>query len=235
MDSSQNNVASAPPAEEQVQRVEEAAAGGNPVEGNPSAANMASQAQTQTTQNTAEGDAATPLETGVRQCSDAEKQWAANAKAAREAALVKLNKERRQKRLRDAQELNDCLGSGMDLLTPEQVWQITEAAMVASNKPMGALRGFGERLRNLREENPHASETDFREAVKGAEQGDDHQIKRVAAESRYSASGAERSVAPSRSAQGGPPGYPWTPFQQNVAGSGIRSGTDAQLHQSHRV
>jgi hypothetical protein len=53
MDNSQNNGASAPPAEEQVQRVEEAAAGGNPVEGNPSAANMASQAQTQTAQNTA--------------------------------------------------------------------------------------------------------------------------------------------------------------------------------------
>ena len=110
MDSSQNNGASAPPAEEQVRRVEEAAAGGNPVEGNPSAANKASQAQTQTAQNTAQGDAATPLETEVRQRGDAEKQRAAEAKAAREAALVKLNKERRQKRLRDAQELNEGLG-----------------------------------------------------------------------------------------------------------------------------
>jgi hypothetical protein len=58
MDNSQNNGASAPPAEKQVQRVEEAAAGGNPVEGNPSAASMAPQAQTQTAQNTAQGDAA---------------------------------------------------------------------------------------------------------------------------------------------------------------------------------
>jgi hypothetical protein len=59
MDNSQNNGASAPPAEEQVQRVEEAAVGGNPVEGNPSAGNMAPQAQTHTAQNTAQGDAAT--------------------------------------------------------------------------------------------------------------------------------------------------------------------------------
>jgi hypothetical protein len=114
MDNSQNNGASAPPTEEQVQRVEGAAVGGNPVEGNPSAGNMAPQAQTQTVQNTAQGDAATPLETGLRQPGDAKKQRAAEAKAAREAALANLNKERRQKRLRSAQELNECLGSGMD-------------------------------------------------------------------------------------------------------------------------
>jgi hypothetical protein len=77
MDNSQNNGASAPPAEEQVQRAEGAAGGGNPVEGNPSAGNMAPQAQTQTAQNTAQGDAATPLETGLRQRGDAEKQRAA--------------------------------------------------------------------------------------------------------------------------------------------------------------
>ncbi len=47
MDNSQNNGASEPPAEEQVQRIQEAAAGGNPVEGNPSAGNMAPQVQTQ--------------------------------------------------------------------------------------------------------------------------------------------------------------------------------------------
>jgi hypothetical protein len=33
---------------------------------------------------------------------------------------------------------------------------------------MDALRSFGERLRILREENPHASETDLREAVESA-------------------------------------------------------------------
>ncbi len=74
MDISQNNSASAPPAEEQVRRAEEAAAGGNPVEGNPSAGNMAPQAQTQTVQNTAQGDEATPLETGLRQRGDVESQ-----------------------------------------------------------------------------------------------------------------------------------------------------------------
>jgi hypothetical protein len=111
MDNSQNNGASASPAEEQVQRVEEAAAGSNPVEGNPSAGNMAPQAQTQTAQNIAQGDAATPLKTGVRQRGDTEKQRAAEVKVARAAALDKLNKERQQKRLRDAQELNECLGS----------------------------------------------------------------------------------------------------------------------------
>jgi hypothetical protein len=33
---------------------------------------------------------------------------------------------------------------------------------------MDPLRSFGERLRILREENPHASEADLREAVEGA-------------------------------------------------------------------
>ena len=97
MDNSQNNSASASPAEEQVQRVEEAAASGNPVEGNPSAGNTAPQAQMQTAQNTVQGDAATPLETGLRQRGDAEKQRAAEAKA-----LANISKERRQKRLRSA-------------------------------------------------------------------------------------------------------------------------------------
>jgi hypothetical protein len=84
--------------------------------------------------------------------------------------LAKLNKERRQKRLRNAQEINECLGSGMDLLTPEQVGQIMEAAAAAGSEPLDALRSFGERFRNLRDKNPHASETDLREAVKGAVQ-----------------------------------------------------------------
>jgi len=170
MDISQNNGASAPPAEEQVRRAEEAAAGGNPVEGNPSAGNMAPQAQTHTAQNTTQGDDATPLETGLRQRGDVENQQAAEAKAAREAALASFNRERRQRTLRNAQELIDCLGSGMDLLTPEQVAQITEAAAAAGSEPREALRSFGERLRDLRTENPHASEADLKEAVKGAVQ-----------------------------------------------------------------
>ena len=58
----------------------------------------------------------------------------------------------------------------MDLLTPEQVAQITEAAAAAGSEPREALRIFGERLRDLRNENPHASEADLREAVKGAVQ-----------------------------------------------------------------
>ncbi len=83
MDISQNNGASAPPAEEQVQRAEGAAVGGNPVERNPSAGNMAPQAQIQAAENTAQGVATTPLETGLRQCGDSENQRAAEAKAAR--------------------------------------------------------------------------------------------------------------------------------------------------------
>jgi hypothetical protein len=70
--------------------------------------------------------------------------------------------------------------------------QITEAAAAAGNEPMDALRSFGERLRNLRDENRHASEADLREAVKGAvqvmiarsrEQRQRAGTKRVAAES----------------------------------------------------
>jgi hypothetical protein len=169
MDISQNNGAGAPPAEEQVQRTEEAAASGNLVEGDPSASCMAPQAPTQAAQNTAQGDNAIPLRPG-RQRSNVESQRAAEAKAARDTALAGFNRERRQERLRTTQELVDCLGSGMDLLTPEQVAQITEAAAAAGSEPREALRNFGERLRDLRKENPHASKTDLKEAVKGAMQ-----------------------------------------------------------------
>ena len=162
MDISQNNGASAPPAEEQVRRAEEAAAGGNPVEGNPSDGNMAPQAQTQVAQNTAQGDDATPLETGLRQRGDVESQRAAEAKAARDTALTAFNRERRQERLRTAQELAECLGSGMDLLTTEQVAQITEAVAATGSEPREALRSFGERLRDLRDKNPHTSVADLR-------------------------------------------------------------------------
>jgi hypothetical protein len=167
---SQNNGASAPPAEEQVRRTEEAAAGGNLMEGDPSASCTAPQAPTQAAQNTAQEDNATPLETGLRQRSNVESQRAAEAKAARDTALTAFNRERRQERLRIVQELVDCLGSGMDLLTTEQVAQITEAAAAAGSEPREALRSFGERLRDLRKENPHASEADLKEAVKGAVQ-----------------------------------------------------------------
>ncbi len=95
---------------------------------------MTPQAQTHTAQNTAQGDAETPLETGLRQRGDVENQRAAEAKAAREAALASFNRERRQKSLRNAQELIACLGSGMDLLSTEQVAQITEAAAAASGR-----------------------------------------------------------------------------------------------------
>ncbi len=53
----------------------------------------------------------------MRQRGDVESQRAAEAKAARDAALASFNRERRQRTLRNAQELIDCLGSGMDLLT----------------------------------------------------------------------------------------------------------------------
>jgi hypothetical protein len=50
------------------------------------------------------------------------------------------------------------------------VAQITEAAAAAGSEPWEALKSFGERLRDLRKENPHASEADLKEAVKGAMQ-----------------------------------------------------------------
>jgi hypothetical protein len=170
MDISQNSGAGAPPAEEQVRRTEEAAVGGNLVEGDPLASSSAPQASTQAAQNIAQGDNATPLETRLRQRGNVESQRAAEAKAARDTALAAFNRERRQERLRNAQELVDCLGSGMDLLSIEQIGQIKEAAAAAGNKPGEALRSFGERLRDLRKENPHASEADLKEAVKGAVQ-----------------------------------------------------------------
>ena len=120
----------------------------------------------------------------------------------------------------------------MYLSTPEQVGQITEAAAVAGSEPLDALRSFGERWRKLRDENPHASEVDLREAVKGAvqvmiarsrEQRQRVGTQRVAAESE-----TPREVLPLPEARR-------EAHQDILAGSGIRSGTDAQLHQSHRV
>ncbi len=151
-------------------RTEEAAAGGNLVEGDPSVSGQAPQASIQAAQNIAQGDNATPLETGLRQRGNVESQRAAEAKAARDTELAASNRERRQERLKTAQELVDCLGSGMDLLSVEQIGQIKEAAAAAGNGPGEALRSFGERLRDLRKENPHASEADLKEAVKGAVQ-----------------------------------------------------------------
>ncbi len=84
----QCNGAGAPPAEEQVQRVEETVAAGNPRGGPPGAGTAPEQVQREMAQNTAQGDAATPLETGARRRADAEKQRAAEAKAARAEALT---------------------------------------------------------------------------------------------------------------------------------------------------
>ncbi len=112
--------------EEQVRRTEEAAAGDNLVEGDPPASGRAPQAPVQ-------GDNATPLETGLRQRGDVESQRAAEAKTACDTALAASNRERRQEQLRIAKELVDCLGSGMDLLSVEQIGQIREAAAAAGN------------------------------------------------------------------------------------------------------
>ncbi len=80
----------------------------------------------------------------------------------------------------------------MDLLSPEQVGQITEAAAAAGSEPRDTLRSFGEGLRGLRDKNPQASEANLREAVKGAvqamiarsrEQRQRADTQRVAAES----------------------------------------------------
>ncbi len=92
MDISQNNCAGAPPAEEQVRRTEEADAGGIMVEGDPSASCTAPQAPTQAAQNNAQGDNATPLETGLRQRGNIESQRAAEAKAARDTWLPSTGK-----------------------------------------------------------------------------------------------------------------------------------------------
>jgi hypothetical protein len=104
--------------------------------------------QTQTVQNTAQGDAATPIETGRRQRTDAEKQRAAEAKAAH-TELAEQDQERQQRLLRDAQELNKCLNSGMGLLTPDQVRQIADAVTGTNNEPMEVLRSLNERLRRV--------------------------------------------------------------------------------------
>jgi hypothetical protein len=104
--------------------------------------------QTKTAQNTAQGDAATPLETGTRQRTNAEKQRAAEAKAAR-AALAEQDRERQQRLLKDTQELNKCLNSGMGLLTPDQVRQIADAVTGTNNEPMEVLRSLNERLRRV--------------------------------------------------------------------------------------
>jgi hypothetical protein len=122
------------------------------------------------TQNTMQGDAATPLETGTRQRSDAEKQRAAEVKAARAAALAEQDREMQQGLLRDAQELSRCLTSGVGILTPKQVRQITCAVTGTNKEPMEVLRGLNERLVILGEENPQASSAKLEQAAESAGQ-----------------------------------------------------------------
>jgi hypothetical protein len=240
MDSSQSNGASAPPAEEQGRRTEQAAAGGNLVEGDPSVSSRTPQASVQTAQNIAQGDNATPLETGLRQHGNVESQRAASNRATRDTSLAASNNERRQEQIKAAQELVDCLGAGMDLLSVEQVKQIKEAAAAAGNEPGEALRSFGERLRDLRKENPHASEADLKEAVKSAVQAmiDRARGPRRRADTRQATAESEVQRDVMRlpeTRRANPPGRPRTPFRQNVAGGRVRGRADAQLHQSRWV
>ncbi len=164
----------------------------------------------------------------MRQRGDTESQGVAEAKAARDAALATFNRERRQEHLRDAQELIECLGSGMDLLSVEQIGQIKEAAAAAGSEPREALRSFGQWLRDLRNENPHASEADFKEAVRGAVQAMIAKARgqrrradtqRVAAESDTPRDVA-RLLETRRMTR-------WTPSWQDAAGSRVRGGADA--------
>ena len=118
----------------------------------------------------------------------------------------------------------------MSLLRPEQVRQIATAVTGTDNEPMDALRSFNKRLRILIEENPHASQANLREEVEDAVRvivTRAKKLERAKAEVRIPASGScvrstEGSITPSRIAQGGPPGHPWTPFRQDAAGSRIR-------------
>jgi hypothetical protein len=88
------------------------------------------------------GDSATPLETEARQPTDAEKQRAAEVKAARMAVLAEQDQERQQGLLRDAQELTRCLNLGMGLLTPKKVRQIANVVTGTNKEPMEVLRTF---------------------------------------------------------------------------------------------
>jgi hypothetical protein len=117
------------------------------------------QVQTQTAQNTVQGDAATPLETGAGQRANAERQQAANGSGAHGAALAEQDRKRQQRILRDAQELIRCLNSGMGLLTPDQVRQIAYAVTSTNKEPMQVLRGQIEQLGILSEENHQAINT----------------------------------------------------------------------------
>ncbi len=65
------------------------------MEGDPSVSSRTPQASVQTAQNIAQGDNATPLETGLRQRGNAKSQRAADAKMARDTSLTASNRERR--------------------------------------------------------------------------------------------------------------------------------------------
>ncbi len=64
------------------------------MEGDPSASGRTPQASVQTAQNIAQGDNATPLETGLRQRGNVESQRAAEARTARDTVLAASNRER---------------------------------------------------------------------------------------------------------------------------------------------
>jgi hypothetical protein len=133
----------------------------------------------ETAQNTAQGEekAATPLETGARKRADAEKQRAAEAKAARGEALTEQDRERQQRLaaeqeqdVGDRRDLAECLNSGMGLLTRDQVQRVANAVQGTNKGPMEALRGLITQLVALGEGNPQASSAEVGQAAESAVQ-----------------------------------------------------------------
>ncbi len=84
------------------------------------------------------------------------------------AALDEQDRERQQELLRDAQELNRCLNSGMGLLTLMHVRQIACTVTGTNKEPMEVLRGLNERLVILGEENPQVSSAKLEQAAESA-------------------------------------------------------------------
>ncbi len=170
MDNSQCNGAGAPPAEEQVQRVEETVAFGDPQGGPPGTATKPDQVQTETAQNTVQGDAAAPLETGTRKRTDAEKQRAAEAKAVRTTALTEQEQERQLRLVIEQEELCKCMNSGMGILTPDQVRRVVNAVTGTNKGPMEAIRGLSVQPVTLGEGNPQGSSAVLGQAAESAVQ-----------------------------------------------------------------
>jgi hypothetical protein len=158
MDNSQCNGAGTPPAEEQVQRVEETVTVGDP-QGGPRPAPV--QSQTRCRQRLRR----TPCR-GMLQPPLGLERGSVPMLRTRGRPMAALTEQERERQLRlviKQEELCKCMNSGIGILSPDQVRQVVNAVTDTNQGPMEALRGLSEQLVDLGEGSPEASSAELGE------------------------------------------------------------------------